>query len=74
MKVPVPWCVSNTPPSSSSRYALATVLGSLTVGDQLPTVRQLAVNLSINPDTTPNLINDLPIYGHAAVKVKAEAE
>jgi GntR family transcriptional regulator len=35
--------------------------GSLTVGDQLPTVRQLAVDLSINPNTVVRAYRELEL-------------
>lgn len=37
--------------------------GSLTVGDQLPTVRQLAVDLSINPNTVVRAYRELELSG-----------
>jgi GntR family transcriptional regulator len=37
--------------------------GSLSVGDQLPTVRQLAVDLSINPNTVARAYRELEIGG-----------
>src|SRR6266550_2641179 len=37
--------------------------GSLTVGDQLPTVRQLAVDLSINPNTVARAYRELELGG-----------
>src|SRR2546423_13796804 len=37
--------------------------GSLTGGDQLPTVRQLAVDLSINPNTVVRAYRELEIRG-----------
>src|ERR1700737_232152 len=37
--------------------------GSLAVGDQLPTVRQLAVDLSINPNTVIRAYRELEIRG-----------
>jgi len=37
--------------------------GSLTGGDQLPTVRQLAVDLSINPNTVIRAYRELEIRG-----------
>lgn len=37
--------------------------GSLTVGDQLPTVRQLAVDLSINPNTVVRAYRELEFGG-----------
>lgn len=37
--------------------------GSLTVGDQLPTVRQLAVDLSINPNTVVRAYRELELGG-----------
>jgi len=38
-------------------------LGSLAVGDQLPTVRQLAVDLSINPNTVVRAYRELELGG-----------
>jgi GntR family transcriptional regulator len=37
--------------------------GSLSVGDQLPTVRQLAVDLSINPNTVARAYRELELGG-----------
>jgi len=37
--------------------------GSLTSGDQLPTVRQLAVDLSINPNTVMKAYRELELGG-----------
>jgi len=37
--------------------------GSLTVGDQLPTVRQMAVDLSINPNTVVRAYRELELGG-----------
>ncbi len=37
--------------------------GALTVGEQLPTVRQLAVDLSINPNTVIRAYRELEIGG-----------
>ena len=37
--------------------------GELTAGDQLPTVRQLAVSLSINPNTVIRAYRELEIEG-----------
>jgi GntR family transcriptional regulator len=37
--------------------------GALTVGDQLPTVRQLAVDLSINPNTVVRAYRELEFGG-----------
>ena len=37
--------------------------GSLVVGDQLPTVRQLAVELSINPNTVLRAYREMEIKG-----------
>src|SRR6516165_9605935 len=37
--------------------------GSLTAGDQLPTVRQLAVDLSVNPNTVVRAYRELEIRG-----------
>jgi GntR family transcriptional regulator len=41
----------------------ATASGSLQAGDQLPTVRQLAVDLSINPNTVVRAYRELEIRG-----------
>lgn len=38
-------------------------VGTLTAGDQLPTVRQLAVDLSINPNTVVRAYRELEIRG-----------
>jgi GntR family transcriptional regulator len=37
--------------------------GSFTVGDQLPTVRQLAVDLSVNPNTVVRAYRELELSG-----------
>jgi DNA-binding transcriptional regulator YhcF (GntR family) len=37
--------------------------GSLTAGDQLPTVRQLAVDLEINPNTVARAYRELELSG-----------
>src|SRR3954463_5777838 len=37
--------------------------GTLTAGDQLPTVRQVAVDLSINPNTVARAYRELEIRG-----------
>jgi GntR family transcriptional regulator len=37
--------------------------GSLSVGDQLPTVRQLAVDLSVNPNTVVRAYRELELGG-----------
>src|SRR5436190_10860973 len=37
--------------------------GALTAGDQLPTVRQLAVDLSVNPNTVIRAYRELEIRG-----------
>lgn len=37
--------------------------GTLTAGDQLPTVRQLAVNLTINPNTVMRAYRELELGG-----------
>ncbi len=42
---------------------VAVAAGSLTPGDQLPTVRQLAVDLSINPNTVVRAYKELEIRG-----------
>jgi len=41
----------------------AMALGSLTAGDQLPTVRQLAVDLAINPNTVMRAYRELELGG-----------
>src|SRR5437879_9379573 len=41
----------------------AMALGSLTAGDQLPTVRQLAVDLAINPNTVLRAYRELELGG-----------
>jgi GntR family transcriptional regulator len=38
-------------------------LGSLTAGDQLPTVRQMAVDLAINPNTVLRAYRELELVG-----------
>jgi GntR family transcriptional regulator len=38
-------------------------LGSLTAGDQLPTVRQMAVDLAINPNTVLRAYRELELAG-----------
>jgi len=40
-----------------------TASGSLTAGDQLPTVRQLAVDLAINPNTVMRAYRELELGG-----------
>jgi GntR family transcriptional regulator len=42
---------------------VAIASGSLSPGDQLPTVRQLAVDLSINPNTVVRAYKELEIRG-----------
>ncbi|HYP09610.1 MAG TPA: GntR family transcriptional regulator [Bryobacteraceae bacterium] len=42
---------------------VAIAAGQLTAGDQLPTVRQLAVDLSINPNTVVRAYKELEIRG-----------
>lgn len=42
---------------------VATASGQLNAGDQLPTVRQLAVDLSINPNTVVRAYKELEIRG-----------
>jgi GntR family transcriptional regulator len=42
---------------------LAMAAGSLTAGDQLPTVRQLAVDLAINPNTVLRAYRELELGG-----------
>src|SRR5260370_38370420 len=41
----------------------AMALGSLTAGDQLPTVRQMAVDLAINPNTVMRAYRELELGG-----------
>ena len=41
----------------------AVAVGNLTAGDQLPTVRQLAVDLEINPNTVVRAYRELEIRG-----------
>ena len=41
----------------------ATATGSLRVGDQLPTVRQVAVDLTINPNTVLRAYREMEIRG-----------
>ena len=41
----------------------AVAAGSLSAGDQLPTVRQVAVNLAINPNTAGKAYRELEIRG-----------
>src|ERR1700739_2480882 len=41
----------------------AVASGALAVGDQLPTVRQLAVDLSINPNTVVRAYRELELSG-----------
>src|SRR5258708_3408699 len=41
----------------------AMALGSLTAGDQLPTVRQMAVDLAINPNTVMRAYRELELSG-----------
>src|SRR5215472_13908034 len=41
----------------------AVASGSLTVGEQLPTVRQLAVDLAINPNTVVRAYRELELGG-----------
>ena len=41
----------------------AVASGSLTAGDQLPTVRQLAVDLTINPNTVMRAYRELELGG-----------
>jgi len=47
---------------SQIRYAIAR--GDLTPGSQLPTVRQLAVELSVNPNTVIKAYKELEIRGN----------
>ena len=44
------------------KYAVAN--GELAAGDRLPTVRQLAVDLSINPNTVAKAYNELELTGY----------
>ena len=41
----------------------AIVTGSIEPGDRLPTVRQLAVNLSVNPNTVSRAYTELELTG-----------
>ncbi len=45
------------------QVAAALARGALKAGDQLPTVRQLAVDLSINPNTVIRAYRELEIRG-----------
>ena len=45
----------------SIRFAIAT--GKLRIGDQLPTVRQMAVDLAINPNTVMRAYRELELGG-----------
>ena len=45
---------------------LAVADGRLTIGDQLPTVRGLAVSLRVNPNTVAKAYNELEIRGIVA--------
>ena len=45
------------------QIAAGIAAGTLAVGDQLPTVRQLAVDLSINPNTVIRAYRELEIRG-----------
>jgi GntR family transcriptional regulator len=47
---------------------VATASGVLLPGDQLPTVRQLAVDLSINPNTVVRAYKELEIRGMLATQ------
>jgi GntR family transcriptional regulator len=47
---------------------IAVASGSLQPGDQLPTVRQLAVDLSINPNTVVRAYKELEIRGFLATQ------
>ena len=47
---------------------VAIASGALLPGDQLPTVRQLAVNLSINPNTVVRAYKELEIRGMLATQ------
>jgi len=51
---------------SQIRYAIAR--GELTPGAQLPTVRQLAVELSVNPNTVIKAYKELEIRGNLATQ------
>jgi GntR family transcriptional regulator len=46
----------------------AIAAGSLTPGDQLPTVRQLAVDLTVNPNTVVRAYRELEIRGVLATQ------
>src|ERR1700744_6412018 len=45
------------------RVQAAVAAGALTTGDQLPTVRQVAVDLAINPNTVMRAYRELEIRG-----------
>lgn len=47
----------------TDQVLVAIASGALTAGDQLPTVRQLAVDLSINPNTVVRAYKELEIRG-----------
>jgi GntR family transcriptional regulator len=47
---------------------IAIAAGQLNAGDQLPTVRQLAVDLSINPNTVVRAYKELEIRGMLATQ------
>jgi len=47
---------------------VAIAAGQLNAGDQLPTVRQLAVDLSINPNTVVRAYKELEIRGMLATQ------
>lgn len=47
---------------------IAVASGALAPGDQLPTVRQLAVDLSINPNTVVRAYKELEIRGFLATQ------
>lgn len=47
---------------------VAVAAGTLVPGDQLPTVRQLAVDLSINPNTVVRAYKELEIRGFLATQ------
>ena len=60
------WTLRAAYPSTarlSTRYAAASHRGCCAAGDQLPTVRQVAVDLAINPNTVVRAYRELEIGG-----------
>ena len=47
----------------------AIVTGSIEPGDRLPTVRQLAVNLSVNPNTVSRAYTELELTGLVEIQM-----